>query len=94
MLEILQISLITTVFVQLMEPGMIFAFYGRLISRLPIWLYNPLGGCVKCFTGQVAFWFYVIKYFDSYNFFDHLFFVSAAIFLSLIYDKLWQTLSR
>jgi len=87
---LLKISLITTVFVRLTEPEMIFAWYGKLIGNLPHWLYYPFGGCTKCFTGQVTFWSYPIIYFHSYSFVDHLFFASLGILLSLIYDKIWQ----
>jgi hypothetical protein len=88
-----KLALITTVFVRLTEPEMVFEWYGKLISKLPRWLYYPLGGCTKCFTGQVCFWTYLITYFHSYNFIDHLFFASFGIILSLIYDKIW-TLSE
>jgi hypothetical protein len=89
----LEIALITTVFVRLTETGMIFGWYGRLINNLPNWLYFPLGGCTKCFCGQVAFHYYWITNLHSYNLFDHLLFTSLSIFLSLIYDKIW-TLSE
>ena len=72
-IDILKISIITTAFVNLGAPGMIFAWYQKLIEPLPDYLYNPLGGCVKCFTGQIALWFYLIKYFNQYNLIDHLF---------------------
>jgi hypothetical protein len=88
-LLLFQLSIIAYVFVRLCEPGMIFSFYGKSIERLPDWLYNPVGGCAKCFTGQVCFWGYLITYFHSYNIIEHLAFTSAGIFLSLIYDKLW-----
>jgi hypothetical protein len=85
-----KIAIIITVFVNLCEPGMIFSFYGKLIDRLPGWLYNPLGGCVKCTTGQACFWGYIIAYFHSYNLFEHILFISSGIILSLIIDKLWN----
>ena len=84
-----KIAIIVTVFVNLCEPGMIFAFYGKLIDKLPDWLYNPLGGCVKCTTGQVCFWYYLITNFHEYSFIDHIFFTSSGIFLSLILNKIW-----
>lgn len=90
LLDIIKISIVTVVFVNLCEPGMIFTFWGKLINKLPDWLYNPLGGCVKCFGGQVALWFYIIKYFHSYNLLEHIVFTSSVIFLSLILNKLWQ----
>lgn len=86
---LIKISLIVYTFCALGEPGMIFAGYQRLICRLPDWLYNPLGGCHKCLTGQVCFWYYLITEIHSYNIIDHLAFTSAGIFLSLIYNLIW-----
>jgi hypothetical protein len=90
MIKVFEISLICLVFIKLGEPEEIFAFYQRAIDKLPYWVFKPLGGCLKCFTGQVCFWFYLIKHFQSYNILDHLFFVSLGISLSLIYNYLWQ----
>jgi hypothetical protein len=93
-LILIKVSLIAYVFCALGSPGMIFAWYQRLIYRLPEYLSNPLGSCHKCFTGQVCFWYYLITYFHSYNLIDHLFFVSLGIFLSLLYDNLWTLLEQ
>jgi len=86
-----KISLIAFIFWHLTDPEMIFAWYGKLISRLPNWLYYPLGGCLKCFTGQVCFWYFIF-FIHPYNLIDHLFFTSSGIFLSLIYEWLWTHL--
>lgn len=90
MIDVFKISLIAFVFVKLGEPDEIFAFYQRLISRLPDFIYKPLGGCLKCFTGQVCFWYFLIENINNYNLLNHLFFTSAGIFLSIIYNKIWQ----
>ena len=90
-LELIQISLIASVFSFLGEPDMIFAWYRKLIMKLPDWLNRPLGSCHLCFTGQACFWYYLIVYFSSYNFIDHLFFTSAGIFLSSIYCTIWNS---
>jgi hypothetical protein len=92
MIEILQISLIAFMLIALGKEGMIFNFYQRMICQLPDWLCKPLGGCYLCFTGQVMFWFYLFKYFEDYNLIDHLFFVSAGIFASAIYNKIFNWL--
>ena len=94
MIELLKISLIAYVATQLMFPDMIFAWYGKLIAKLPCWVYYPLGGCFKCFVGQVCFWYFLITNFTNYNIIDHLFFVSAGIFLSILYDYLWNLLQN
>ena len=87
--EILQVAVIAYVFILLTEEKMIFGWYGRLIERIMYdWLYKPLGGCLACFGGQVAFWYYLIKHFVSYNLFDHIWFVSAVILIVLIIDKI------
>jgi hypothetical protein len=55
----LQVAICCRAFLWLTEAGQIFALYGRFLHRLewksPV-LYKPLGGCLQCFTGQVAFW--------------------------------------
>ena len=89
LIEILKIAIIAYVFILLTEDKMIFAWYGRLIERIKSdWLYKPLGGCLACFGGQVAFWYYLIKHFVSYNLFDHIWFISATILIVLIIDKI------
>ena len=90
LIDLIKISLITFIFYALGEPGMIFDWYQKLIGRLPELLWKPLGGCLRCFSGQVGFWFYLIVYFKEYNFFDHLFFVSATIFLSMVYHGIYS----
>jgi hypothetical protein len=90
-LEILQVSIIASVFSFLGEPDMIFAWYRKLIMKLPDILNKPLGSCHLCITGQACFWYYLIVHFNSYNIIDHLFFTSAGIFLSSIYYKLWNS---
>lgn len=89
-LEIIQISLIASVFSFLGEPDMIFAFYRKLIMKLPDYFNRPLGSCHLCISGQACFWYYLFVYFYSYNLLDHLFFVSAGIFLSSIFSYIWN----
>jgi hypothetical protein len=93
MIEIFKISLVAYMFTALGEPGMIFEFYQKQIGKLPEWLSWPLGECFICFTGQVCFWFYLLKYYEDYNLFEHCFFVSAGIFCSVIYNKLYNWLN-
>lgn len=92
MYTVIQISLVAFMFVYLGQPGYIFAWYQKLIDPLPEWLWKPLGGCVKCFTGQAMFWYYI--FFMEYNFIQHLFYVSTAILLSMIYNKLTDYLDE
>jgi len=90
MIEILKISLITYMFCALGEPGKIFHFYRRLICRLPEWLCRPLGGCFMCLTGQVCLWYCIIT--KPFHVIDLLFFVSAGILMSMIWNRLYQWL--
>jgi hypothetical protein len=77
-------------FTALGEKGMIFEFYQAWISKLPDWLSWPLGKCFKCFTGQVCFWYFIFT--KPFDFFELCFFVSAGIFASVIYYKLYNWL--
>ena len=90
MIEIFKISLIAYMFCALGEKGKIFHFYRREICRLPEWLCRPLGGCYMCFTGQVCLWYFIIT--KSFDIIELLFFCSAGIMMSMIYDKLYQWL--
>lgn len=85
----LKLTLIVYVFTAIGEPDMIFAWYQKLIGKLPNYLYFPLGGCHKCMTGQVLFWYHLII--GTY-FLDLFFYVSLGIFTSILFDKIWQTL--
>jgi hypothetical protein len=89
MLDVIKISLITSVFSFLGEPDNIFSFYRKQIMKLPSFLNKPLGSCHLCISGQACFWYFLIVHFHSYNFIDHLFFTSAGIFLSSLYSLLW-----
>jgi hypothetical protein len=87
MIEIFKISLITFMFCALGSKGMIFEWYQDLINQLPEWMCKPLGGCYKCFTGQVFLWYFLFtKPFDVIEF---LFFISAGIFCSMIYNRIY-----
>lgn len=66
------------------QPGEILSFYWNLIDKLPDWLNKPLGGCSKCFTGQLAFWLYIYLY--DYNLVYHLLFTLSAITIAYIVD--------
>ena len=82
-----KVSMICFVFIAMGEPGMIFAWYGKLINNLPDWLNKPLGGCGYCMTGQAALWFFIFtKPFDLFNL---LFFISLSIFFISIYEIIW-----
>jgi hypothetical protein len=66
----------------LMQYGNILFFYTLFLEKLPEYIAKPLGQCEKCFAGQLAFWYYIAKYFHKYNAINHIFFVSFSIFLT------------
>lgn len=88
MIEILKISLIAFMFCALgKDEGMIFYWYQKLIKILPQYLNWPLGGCYKCFVGQVCLWYFIIT--KHFNIIELLFFVSAGILSAMVYNKLY-----
>lgn len=90
-LTTIKLAMISTVFVELGEPDMIFAWYQRLLNKLPLWLAMPLGACYKCLTGQVCFWYFLIKGTPVINL---GFYVSLGIVISLLINKLWEILEN
>jgi hypothetical protein len=89
MLNFIVVGIVAYVFFVLTSPGMIFYFWYKLIDKIPYdFIFKPLGGCLICLGGQCGFWFYLIKYFHSYNFFEHIFFISGTILTVMILDKL------
>jgi hypothetical protein len=87
MIEILKISIVGFMFVALGEPTFIFAPYRRLIMKLPDWLNKPLGSCYYCFTGQLSLWYFIFT--KPFDIKELLFFVSACIFMTEVYSKIW-----
>jgi hypothetical protein len=69
------------------EEG-IFAFYGRLINRLPLWASKPLGMCELCFSGQLALWYGFFM--DSYTVPNHVIFICITILFTRIVGKIWE----
>lgn len=91
MIEYFVISLLISVnawvFVNiLMQPEMIFSWYDDLISKLPRWLYKPLGGCTYCLAGQMALWIYPYVSWGSYHLLDHILFIGLTIFFTKAFD--------
>jgi hypothetical protein len=74
-------------FCALGSKGMIFEWYQNLLDKLPDWLCKPLGGCYKCFTGQVCLWYFLFT--KPFDIIELLFFVCAGIFASMIYNKIY-----
>jgi len=64
----------------LSDPEMIFGWWFKLIEPLPDWIGKPLGKCEYCLAGQLALWYYIVKFFYTYDFFEHILMVSLSIF--------------
>jgi hypothetical protein len=62
-------------------------WYHSLIKQLPWYLYFPLGGCYKCFVGQFCLWYFIIT--KPFNIIELGFFISAGIFLSMVYHLIY-----
>lgn len=65
----------------LTEQGMILGWWFNLCKKLPVWLFEPLVGCIYCVTGQIAFWFYLINYFHHYVLIHHILYICVSIFI-------------
>ena len=94
MIEILQISLIAfMVSAMIQQKRSLLKWYGKIIKRLPWYLYFPLGGCYKCFVGQFCLWYYLVKNnFQIHGidkWFDFGFFVAAGIFSAMVYHLVY-----
>lgn len=88
MIEILKISLIAFMFSALtQEEHSLLSWYGKLLDRLPWWLCKPLGGCYRCFAGQVCLWYFIFT--KPFDLFELGFFVSAGILASMIYNEIY-----
>jgi hypothetical protein len=88
MIEVLKISLIGFMFSALtQDQHTLLSWYGKLVERLPWYFYKPLGGCYRCFVGQLCLWYFIIT--KPFNLIELGFFVSAGIMLSMIYNAIY-----
>lgn len=51
------------------------------------YILKPLVDCEYCVAGQLALWFYLISYWQQYNFIENVFFVSFTIFIVKIINR-------
>lgn len=77
---------------------------GQLLSGLWLWLdqrigkypfiFNPLIGCFKCVSGQVALWWYLYGVFSkleyAFNPFEWVYVICLTIFISLILNFIYD----
>lgn len=56
----IEIAILAVILHRLIQPGMIFGFWGEMLARKqwdwPSWVRAPLGDCFTCFSGQVGLW--------------------------------------
>jgi hypothetical protein len=76
----------------LTQPSEMFSWAFKLIDKLPFWLSKPLGGCAKCFSGQIAFWTYIVVFPYQYSnillsIYLHIYFVSLTILAAWLLQK-------
>lgn len=64
----------------LIDPDMIFGIWNTILNKMPEWLAKPLGKCEYCLAGQLAFWYYLIYFFNEYDFVNHILYTSLSIF--------------
>lgn len=87
MIGILKISLIAFMFSALtQDEHTLLSWYGKLLNKLPWYLCKPLGGCYRCFVGQVCLWYLVIK---GETILEIMFLTSFGIMISMIYNKVY-----
>lgn len=69
---------------RLIQPGMIFGFWGRFLARRqwdwPSWVRAPLGECLACFAGQIGLWSGIILAIDRH-------FSTAVIFEPSLFES-------
>lgn len=71
--------------------GTLYQPFLKLLDKTMVtrWLTKPLLTCVHCNAGQVSLWFYLIYYWNDYNLFQHIGFVSLTIVLvHILYTKM------
>ena len=73
----------------IMQPGEILHFWSRILNKLPEQAAKPLGECVKCFGGQLAFWGYIF-FIPKYDIIQHTITVTTTIILGY----LWQNYAK
>ena len=88
MWEVVLIAIVSWVYINILaEPGMIFGWLRKLVNRWVAPLSDPLVNCEYCNAGQIALWFYLIKYWCDYDIFEHIAYISVTIFLVMVINQ-------
>ena len=84
------ISVIAFVFSYILsDEGEVLAWYHRLIERLPDWLHKPLGGCPRCFAGQMGLW-----YGFTLDWRSHIVLIFLSILLTDLMQKIYERIEN
>lgn len=90
----------------LVEPEEILERFYKLIYKLANktkseceppkfrWWFKPVIDCEKCVAGQIALWYYLIKYRSAYNFIDHLLLICTSIFIVTFIKLIYKWIQR
>lgn len=89
-----QVAVFGHVFTQiLMQQGMLFERYQDALvtieDRLGKMVSYPLGMCTKCFTGQVALWWFIAT--QPFNLTKLILFISFSIISTVAINKLLKS---
>jgi hypothetical protein len=100
-----QLAVLAFIFTDiLIKKGMIFGWYGEWLDRMadksPTWEYwtKPLGNCVRCFSGQVGLWTYLLSHLDETRYVP--FWVRLACFVALtilcasVFSLVWSKVTK
>ena len=88
MLKLIAFCFVFAVSFNLMiQQGEILSFWGAILNKIPEYLSKPLGSCVKCFGGQLAFWSYLFINVNEYVLYEHIFITCCVIILGYIWQE-------
>ena len=97
MLEIFALKIAVVGFVWsgiLVQPGELFDWVPRVICRMTNneKIHKVTFACEKCFSGQLAFWSYLMIHFEDYDLSTHIYFTFLTMFFVALLTKLWKKL--
>ena len=72
----------------LTDTGMLFSWFRSYLENelsekiVPMWMYK-IFTCSICMSGQLALWFYIIKYWHAYQPLEHFCFIVVSLFTAI-----------
>ena len=98
LVDAILIGLASVVYVIILqEPGMILNKYSNYLDSLGCnWRYftYPFALCERCNSGQIALWAYLYYNWYNYDLLQHIFYVSIAIFSSVIFKFIYFKIDK